>query len=163
MGDQDPAGIALVEAFGRFCLDQFPQPARMENVAPGQVKPMPADQLRRYLHEDPGHGWYYTANGATYVVTVEDPPYHTCAVRSMYATPPRYRFPWLMRTQTWAAAANRGPFQEGPGQSANRDGMQIEARTRLLPGPTPDMFMEFKTTYPDGRVEERLTRTAQGR
>ena len=85
LGEQDPAGVALVEAFGRFCLDRFPGAARVEDAAPGQTSALPPARVRDYLHDDPGRGWIYRADGGAYVVTIEDPPYHTCAIRREYA------------------------------------------------------------------------------
>ena len=156
-GEQDAAGAALVDAFGKFCLERFPAPAHMEDAALGQVTAVPPAMVQRFLHDDPGHAWRYVANGATYIVTVEDPPYHTCAVRSMYATQPGYHVPWLLTTELWAASAGRqfGPSQA---QSSNQGGLQIDAQMRSLPGAGGDVFMEIKTVYPDGRVEERLAR-----
>lgn len=161
--EQDPAGTALVEAFGLFCLKGFPGAARMEDAAPGRLTPMTPAQVESYLHGDPGRGWTYAADGGTYVLTVEDPPYHTCAVRRSYATPPRYRLPWLLTTQLWAAAAGRGPFQDAKPEVMRQNGLLIEAVARLLPGEGGDVFMELKTTYPDGHFEQRLARRAIGR
>ena len=163
VNEQDAPGTALVDAFGHFCLHHFPGPARMEDVAPGQVTALPPARVRDFLHDDPGRGWVYKADGGEYVVTVEDPPYHTCAVRRTYATPPRYRMPWLMLTGLWAASEGRGPFQDTPPQTIQRDGMVIEAEGRTLKGAAEDLFLEIKTTYTNGRVEERLARQAIGR
>ena len=106
--EQDPAGTALVEAFGLFCLDRFPGAARVEDAAPGRLVPLSPARTREYLHDDPGRGWLYRAADGEYVLTIEEPPFHTCAVRRAYARPPHYRLPWLLRTGMWAAAAGRG-------------------------------------------------------
>ena len=162
--EQDPAGTALVEAFGRFCLDAFPGAARVEDIAPGRLTPMTAAQVRSYLHDDPGHGWTYAADGGTYVLTIEDPPYHTCALRRAYQAPPRFRIPWLLTTQLWAASAGRGPFQDAKPETLRQNGLLIEGLARLLPGNGGgDVFMDLKTTYPDGHVEQRLARRTIGR
>jgi len=161
---QDPAGSALVEAFALFCLDRFPDAARVEDAAPGRMTAMPRAQVQRYLHADPGRGWTYRTDDGAYVLTIEDPPYHTCAVRREYAAPPRYRLPWLLLTQLWAASAGRGPFQEFPPEVMRSNGLLIEAGGRLLPGSAGnDVFLEIKTTYPDGHFEQRLTRRVIGR
>lgn len=161
--EQDPAGAALVDAFGRFCLDRFPGAQRVEDAAPGHVAALPPGRVRDYLHDDPGRGWSYTAAGGQYIVTIEDPPYHTCAVRRSYAAPPRYRLPWLLLTGTWAAAAGRGPFGPAEQQTIRRDGLVIEAAGRTLPGNGGDVFLELRTAYPDGHVKERLARRVIGR
>lgn len=160
--ENDPAGTALVEAFATFCLDRFPS-ARVEDVAPGRVQALSPARVREYLHDDPGHGWLYRAPDGEYVLTIEDPPYHTCAVRRTYARPPHYRLPWLLQTGTWAAKAGRGPFQPSEPQVVRQNGLLIEASGRMLPGGGGDVFLELKTTYPDGHFEQRLARRVIGR
>ena len=49
--EQDPAGAALVDAFGRFCLDRFPGAQRVEDAAPGHVAALPPGRVRDYLHD----------------------------------------------------------------------------------------------------------------
>ncbi len=98
--EQDPAGTALVEAFGLFCLDCFPGAARVADAAPVRMQALSPLRTRECLHDDPGCGWLYRAPGGEYVLTIEEPPYHTCAVRRSYARPPRYRLPWLLLTGT---------------------------------------------------------------
>ena len=71
---QDLAGSALVEAFALFCLDRFPDAARVEDAAPGRMTAMPRAQVQRYLHADPGRGWTYRTDDGAYVLTIEDPP-----------------------------------------------------------------------------------------
>lgn len=161
--EQDPAGTALVEAFGLFCLNRFPGAARVEDAAPGRMQALSPLRTREYLHDDPGRGWLYRAPDGEYVLTIEEPPYHTCAVRRSYARPPRYRLPWLSLTGTWAAAAGRGPFQPSEPQVVRQNGLLIEATGRLLPGGGGDVFLELKTTYPDGHFEQRLARRTIGR
>ncbi len=161
--EQDAAGTALVEAFGLFCLDRFPGAARVEDAAPGRIAPMPPARVREYLHDDPGRAWVYRAADGDYVLTIEEPPFHTCAVRRMYAQPPRYRLPWLLQTGLWAAAAGRGPFGPAQPQSIRQGELLIQASARTLPGAGGDVFMELTTTYPDGRREQRLARRALGR
>ena len=163
MQEQDPAGTALVDAFGRFCLDRFPGAQSVKGAAPGHVAAFSPGRVRKYLHDDPGRGWSYTADGGQYILTIEDPPYHTCAVRRSYAAPPRYRLPWLLLTGAWAAAAGRGPFGPPEQQVIRRDGLTIEAAGRTLPGNGGDVFLELKTIYPDRHVEERLARRVIGR
>lgn len=157
----DDAGAQLVDVFGRFCLMRFPDHADMAEGMGGAVVPLSPQATREFLHDDPGHGWLYKAAEGTYVVTVEDPPYHTCAVRRLYATPPKYRLAYALAVGLWAAAADRGPLQSGASQTVKRNGLTIAMASRVLPpaaGKGVETFMELRTTYPNGRVEIRLAR-----
>ena len=42
-------------------------------------------EVRIYLHGDPGRGWNIAGRTARFQLTVEAPPYHACAVRTMTA------------------------------------------------------------------------------
>ena len=155
----DAAGARLVALFSRFCLQRFPD---QPDLAQGEtaMTPMPPGMIQRYLHADPGRGWVNHEDGDT-VVTIEDPPYHACAVRRMYPAAPRFDRAYQGTIMGWAESRNRGEF--GPPRTARqqRPTMNIEATVQTLPaarGRPAENFMAFTTTYPSGNVEIRLVR-----
>ena len=157
---QDGGGAALVQVFNQFCLANFPEPRRIETAGQGQLTQLPPAGVQRYLHEDPGRGWIYRSDGAEYVVTVEDPPYHTCAVRRSFATPPKYLAPYTQVISAWAKAGGLGSFVDLPAQVIRREDLIIEGATHVAQNGHGDVLMDIRTTYPNGQVEQRLARRA---
>lgn len=160
----DEAGAALAAAFAQLCLARFPE---RDDLAAGgapqgtQLAPMPQEQVQRYLSEEPGRGWTYQTPAGDYVVTIEDPPYRTCAVRRMFTDVPRFNQPFQSVSRGWAAAEGRGQFHEGPPMQHARPDRRILGRTMLLPpaaGRPAEIFMEIATIYADGQVEVRFVR-----
>ncbi len=158
----DEAGTRLVDAFARFCLQRFPNQTVTGGNGGNDLVPMTPAQVKQYLHDDPGHGWTYRQDDGEYVVTVEDPPYHACAVRRLYADPPKYRFPYLFAIQTWAIGRNRGPMDFLPRQTGTVNGLTISANLAALPaagGKPREVFMDITTPYPRvQQTEIRLVR-----
>ncbi len=156
----DPAAVELIDAFGQFCLQQFPERNDPAPTSGGTLAPMPPDTVRRFLHDDPGRGWVYRAQ-AEYVLTIEDPPYHACAVRRRYPKLPDYQGLFDIARQIWAVNSRRGPFQALPPQAQTAFGLPVQARMAVLPrtATTPqEVFMDLTTTYSNGTVEVRLVR-----
>ena len=70
--------------FSDLCLNKFPDDDAVTALAEEKhATAMTADQVKRYLHNDPGAGWRLTGDGADYVVLIERPPYHACSVRHL--------------------------------------------------------------------------------
>lgn len=158
IGQQDAEGTALVAAFSQFCLEGFPGDAQPRPPLDTTLVPLAPAVLNELLHGDPGRGWAYTTPDGLFVLTLENPPYHTCAVRRVYQKQPLYSLPWLVQIGAWARRHGRGAFEPIRYQVIKRDNLVIEARGQVLHGGAEDVFLELKTTYPDGRVEERLAR-----
>ncbi len=75
----DMAGV-----YGHVCLDAFPDQAAVSQALQGyNADLMSGGEVMAMLHADPGRGWRIATPTARYVVTIEDPPYNTCAVRRM--------------------------------------------------------------------------------
>ena len=160
----DNAGTELVVVFIELCLGRFPDRA---NLVEGRISqdtrlsPMPADQVRNYLKDDPGRGWIYQTETGNYVVTIEDPPYRACAVRRTYATLPGYRMPYHLLVRGWAATERHAQFQDGPSIKQPLGNLMISGETMTLPafdGRPAEMFMEIGTFHTDGQIEVRLVR-----
>jgi hypothetical protein len=79
-----PAVVEMAAIFEAFCLKAFPDDSAVSQLtkSPG-YQALSSQAVAIYLHADPGHGWRFRTTIATYVLTIEDPPYRTCALRRM--------------------------------------------------------------------------------
>ena len=72
----------MTALFDRICVKAFPGDdavaAMMTNL--GAV-PMTPEQVKSYLHANPGRGWVIVDGDGKFTVTVEAPPFHACGVR----------------------------------------------------------------------------------
>ncbi len=86
-GGQDQGGGAAADMaalYGRICLDSFPdEPATQAALAASGARQLDAGVTATMLHADPGRAWDVRSPIADYRVTIEDPPFRTCAVRRM--------------------------------------------------------------------------------
>ena len=157
----DP-GRELVDLFADMCFSRFPDDAALtEGAAKRQLAAMSQDQVKRYLHSDPGHGWLLKTADGLYAITIEDPPYHACAVRRFYGTVPNFELPYQSQLSTWAAKNHIGPLTSFPPQSQVENGYSIHADMKGVTGPDgkpQQLFMEIVTTYTGGQIEVRLVR-----
>jgi hypothetical protein len=96
-GDVDPAVVAdMTSLFTGYCIDAFPDDARVDALAQkDSAVRLEPDQVRVYLDNDPGQGWFLHMQSGLYVVSIENPPHSTCAVRhisaiAFSAAPPQF-------------------------------------------------------------------------
>lgn len=77
----------MIALYDELCLRAFPDDdAVARAVAQHDARPLSPDQVRRFLHDDPGIGWEVRGRTGPFNVTIEQsPPYHACAVRTMTA------------------------------------------------------------------------------
>lgn len=143
----------MARLFDTLCLRAFPDRADMEKAI-GQLDavPLTEDEVRAMLHDDPGEGWRVRRPEATYLVTVEAPPWHACAIRRMTRN-------GLPTTQAYDAAIKRyavnrqRPLAAPVSQTVHGDGgVDIRATMRQLPaaraaGGVTDSLMLFTTDY----------------
>lgn len=80
-----PADVTeLGSMFSELCIADFPKSEKVDVFLTSKAAtPMSASEVQLYLRGDPGRGWYIKTPVALYAVTVEDPPFHTCAIRRM--------------------------------------------------------------------------------
>jgi hypothetical protein len=72
----------MIDLYDQVCLQAFPDDAAVAKAMSGLgATELTRDQVEIYLHDDPGRGWSFDSTGTTFIVTVEAPPYHACAVR----------------------------------------------------------------------------------
>jgi hypothetical protein len=66
------------------CVRAFPDASAVGTVAQeSHYLAMTPEEVRTYLHRDPGQGWFLHTPLGGYAITVEDPPVRACAVRRM--------------------------------------------------------------------------------
>ena len=160
-----PEVTEMTELFDRLCLRLFPDNAAL-NAAARDYKRMTAAQVRQYLHDDPGWGWYLTTAMATYAITIEAPPYRACAVRRMTPSGFATLRPYLDAVEAYAAtrrpAILRPPIEQ---TGKTPDGADITAFARQLyprgaTRPT-EAFMMLMTDY-HGTFRGDLAQDAAG-
>src|ERR1700761_2186760 len=74
----------MVALYDELCFQRFPDDAAVaKQLEVHQAVALASGELRHSLRDDPGQGWQFTGRMADYVVTIENPPYHACTVRTM--------------------------------------------------------------------------------
>jgi hypothetical protein len=91
--------------------------------------------MQHYLHEDSERGWSGTMSSRPAVVTIEDLPYHACAVRQMLKPTPGFPGVYQRTVATRAVNNKIGPLQSGPPIQQTRNGTTINALGQMVPGP----------------------------
>lgn len=81
------AHIAEMAAlYDEICLAAFPDADAVARAVAGRgATPLSHEEVVAYLHDDPGRGWRIAGTTARFDVTIEDPPYHACGVRTLTA------------------------------------------------------------------------------
>lgn len=156
---QDPDGTDIATVFKMFCLERFPaRPLMSGEMPPGTSSAaMTPQQVRQFLHDDPGVGWWYQTPFGTYAVTVEAPPYFACAVRRNYPSVPGYEAVYQENLRRWVEAEGRGPLRGEVGM-APANSRNTLAWARPVPGPRPEVLMRLETQMSARQVEVRLVR-----
>lgn len=77
----------LIALYDEICLRAFPDDnAAAAAAARHDATPLSQSDVRRFLRNDPGIGWQLRGRTGRFDVTIEqNPPYHTCGVRTMTA------------------------------------------------------------------------------
>ncbi|MBV9883906.1 MAG: hypothetical protein JO276_12935 [Sphingomonadaceae bacterium] len=85
----DPAAqlAEMVALYDQVCLRAFPDDeAAARAVSRYRATRLSQEEVRRFLHDDPGIGWRIEGRTGRFHLTIEQaPPYHSCAVRTMTA------------------------------------------------------------------------------
>jgi len=80
----DPVLTEMVALYDDLCLKAFPDDGAIDRaVAARSPTVLSPDQVRIYLHDDPGRGWWIDDANGRFVITIEAPPYHACSVRRL--------------------------------------------------------------------------------
>ena len=77
-----PVSDEFVRLFASYCLNKFPDDdALLKQAEADKLEPLSPAQVKTMLHKDNGLGWVIAGVQMQYVLTVEQPPFHTCALR----------------------------------------------------------------------------------
>jgi hypothetical protein len=157
----DPAAVELVDMFAGVCLEKFPDDAAVRRFATeNRFTVMPDDLLHRLLGTDPGEGWLQNNARGRYVLTLELPPYHTCAIRKADSAAPDFLGSFSLLLAAWAAKQAGASLKQLPPQQAQVGGSPTQVYQWVLdrgPGKQAERLMAFVTNV-TSRVEVRLAR-----
>jgi hypothetical protein len=151
---QEPAPAAdvtqLIELFDSFCIAKFPDDAGLKGLAQtrGGIALTP-EQVKAYLHGDPGYGWVVKLGSIPYVITIELPPYQACAVRRMTPSGAASVKGYVDAVNRYIAANNR-TLVGIPAQKSQVQGIDITAYpygVKDAAGKPTDQFAVFLTNY----------------
>lgn len=154
----------MATIFATFCIDRFPDDRALDTDAKAKkLAALTPDQVKRYLHDDPGHGWVIQGASGRYIMTVEAPPYHACAVRSM--TPAGLTDAQRYATEIKDYAAKKGgQLSTLPMQSSKTaDGIDLHAYVSPVAGPGvrgQESFMLILSNY-HGKVPNEFRADAK--
>jgi hypothetical protein len=133
----------LIALYDEICLRAFPDDAAATRVAARHnPRPLSAEEVHRFLHDDPGFGWAISGRTGRFDVTIEQsPPYHTCAIRTMTA----------------AGFADLGPYQIlAQEYERGRNFQRITPMDRDIPGNIHVTGGGERLDAPDGVSSESL-------
>jgi hypothetical protein len=156
------AAAHIIEDFSAPCIESFPDDAAVEAFASEQkLAPMPESEVRRLLGRDPGEGWIGRGQSGIYTLTIEKPPFHTCAVRVPFTGSPdavigQYSFV----VSLWAATEHDNMASQPPisVEIAGHPTVAYVYELTDLGGKPLGRFMLFVTSMLDGTYELRLLR-----
>jgi hypothetical protein len=156
-----PVAVELVEIFARVCLEKFPDDAAVRQfAAEEQFAVMSDDRLHRLLGSDPGEGWIdHTASGQ-YLLTVEMPPYHSCAIRKGDSAAPDFLANLSEVLATWASKQPSASLKQQPVQTTQVSGFPSQVYEWDLdrgPGNRAETLLAIVTNV-TSRIEVRLVR-----
>jgi hypothetical protein len=157
------AAEELLDMFREPCLERFPDDSAVESYAKEKnLTPMTEAEIRHLLGTDPGEGWIGQASSRKYLLTVEKPPYHTCAIRRLYTIPPTaVASLYYLDLVVWAAASRHGTMTQQPPKSMEMEGRPTHVYVYFLRDPdgmTREDFLLFVTDLSDGTYAIRLAR-----
>jgi len=157
----DPAVVQLVGMFAAICLDRFPDDAAVRQFATQQrLDVMPDERLHHMLGTDPGEGWIQNTARGQYVLTIEMPPYHTCAIRKADSAAPDFLSSFSQVLAGWAATQSGAGLKQLPPQTTEIGGFPSQIYQWDLsrgPGKQGETLLAIVTNATN-RVEVRLAR-----
>ena len=161
----DPNATEMAEFFSSFCLQKFPDDSALDELAKNtHAVALRADEVTRYLHQDPGRGWSLKTPLAAYIVTIEAPPYHACAVRRMTPSGLRTAKPYMSAVSAFVSGRQVKVSNMPPSKQSTPSGLDISAYGFILSDatgkPIENLFLML-TNYL-GRAPEDMRAAAAG-
>ena len=157
----------MAALYDTLCLQAFPNDAALARAAAAaQARPLTQTQVAFYLHDDPGRGWTLNTPTATYVVTLELPPYHACAIRRMTPNGFPNLAPYTARSEAYASARHATLSTVVDQTSKSPDGADIRSIAQLLTPTRPsELLMTITTDYHghyDGPLATDIGKSGRG-
>lgn len=157
----EPAAAELIDLFAGVCLGKFPDDAAVRQFATEKrLAVMSDDIVRQLLGTDPGQGWSQETALGRYLLTIEMPPYHTCAIRKTDGAAPDFLAALSLLLATWAGTQSGASLKQLPPQNAEVGGSPTRIYQWVLdrgPGKPAERLMAFVTNVTN-RVVVRLVR-----
>ena len=157
----EPAAAELIDMFAGVCLGKFPDDAAVRQFASEKrLAVMPDDIVRKLLGTNPGQGWIQNTARGRYFLTIEMPPYHTCAIRKADSAAPDFLAAFSLQLAAWTATQSGASLTQLPPENAEVGGSPTKAYQWVLdrgPGKRAETLMAFVTNATN-RVEVRLVR-----
>ena len=146
--------------FDRLCLNAFPNPAALDaEAARLHATALTPPQVQAYLHDDPGRGWSYATPLASYVITIEQPPYLACAIRRMTPAGLPSAAPFATAVNRYVAARHVTLVNAGRQDGKTQDGADLAAFQQAIFRPdktVAETFLVILTNY-HGRYQGPLS------
>jgi len=154
----------LIRVFDDMCLQSFPDDGAVAAKAQAAgYAPLTDAQLKVFLHSDPGRGWDVRVKDEVMALTIELPPFHSCAVRTMLPADPDVGYATAIPLGLWGAS--RSPVETVlvlPFKTITTNGPVQDEQGYILVGPDKkeiETFGAYITHFPNSpRVELRLVR-----
>ncbi len=157
----DTAWVEMIDIFAAVCLHKFPDDAAVRQFAVDkQLAVMPENVVHQLLGTDPGQGWLQDTEHGRYLLTIEMPPYHTCAIRKSDTAAPDFLPALFLVLGTWAAKEPGASLKSLPPQNVQVEGFPTQVHQWIVdrgPGRQTETLMLFVTNA-NNRVAVRLVR-----
>lgn len=145
----------MAELYQRVCLKAFPNRAAVAaTLAASQAKKLDAAAAAAALQGDPGSGWQVTTAVAAYQITIEDPPFNSCAVTRMTAEGLATAMPYIVAVQDYARSKSLLMGEAEPLQQRTAEGADVQVMASPLgddPKKSPTELSMYVTTNYHGR------------
>ena len=161
-GADKQAAADFLRVFLDPCQGKFPDDAAVAQYAKDKdLTAMSAGEVAELLGKDPGVGWVQHDESGTYLLTVEGPPYHACAVRTNFAHKPLALRSYLALELgvTFANAGDR--LVEQPPISLEQNEVPQTANIFLrinASGKATEQYLIFIADWSDGTYPTRIVR-----
>jgi hypothetical protein len=147
-----PVSDEFVRLFASYCLKSFPDDAALLKQAEADnLAPLSPAEVRTMLHKDSGAGWVIGGAKLQYVLTVEQPPFHTCALRHL-SDQPLDGQPLMMAAKSFVEASGHKLMPPVGHSRPMNQGMISNAlilqELDEKDQPLPQAYMYFVVSYP---------------
>jgi hypothetical protein len=157
----EPAWAEMIEMFAAACLSKFPDDVAVRQYAvEKRLTVMPDEMVRQLLGADPGQGWVQDTARGRYLLTIEMPPFHACAIRRTDSATPDFLASLMQVLDAWAGTQPGTSLKPLPQQNVLIQGSPTLARQWVVdrgPGKPTELLMVLVTNL-NNKTAVRLVR-----